>query len=204
MENTYVLWDEESKECAVIDPGCNSETEEKLLERFIAENKLHVKYLIATHGHLDHVAGCAFIKGKYNPEYLIPENDLPLHENAAEQAAAFRMKMKTPPKPDKYISEDLNLLLGAENLKFISTPGHTPGGFCIYVPYEGLCITEDVLFENSIGRTDLWGGDHELLIKSIMNKLFVLPDETIIYPGHGEKSTIGEEKSHNPFLKNLV
>jgi glyoxylase-like metal-dependent hydrolase (beta-lactamase superfamily II) len=200
QENTYLIWDDISKETAVVDPGCISEQEEKLLESFITDNNLVVKYLIATHCHLDHVAGCAFLKEKYNPEYYIPEEDLPLHQNAAQQASAFRIQMKNPPDPDKYITEETVLLLGNSKLEFIHTPGHTPGGYCIYMREENKCITADTLFNDSIGRTDLWGGDYETLIKSIDNKLFVLPDNTEIYPGHGDKSTIGREKKENPFF----
>lgn len=200
QENTYIIWDDESKEAAIVDPGCISEQEEKILESFIADNKLVVKYLIATHCHLDHVAGSAFIKGKYNPEYYIPEEDLPLHQNAVQQAAAFRVQLKTPPEPDKYITEETELLLGNSKLEFIHTPGHTPGGYCIYMREDNKCITADTLFYDSIGRTDLWGGDYDTLINSIVTKLFVLPDSTVIYPGHGNKSTIGREKRGNPFI----
>jgi glyoxylase-like metal-dependent hydrolase (beta-lactamase superfamily II) len=200
QENTYILWDNISRESAVIDPGCVSEQEEKIIESFISDNKLIVKYLIATHCHLDHVAGCAFIKAKYNPEYYIPEEDLPLHQNVAQQAAAFRITMKTPPDPDKFITEETSLLLGKNKLEFIHTPGHTPGGYCIYMREDNKCITGDTLFNDSIGRTDLWGGDYEMLINSIVNKLFVLPVNTEIFPGHGEKSTIGREKNESPFF----
>jgi len=201
QENTYIIWDKKSLESAVIDPGCVSGEEEKIVEKFIHDNKLVVKYLIATHCHLDHVAGCKFIKEKYNPEYYIPEEDLPLHQNASQQAAAFRIQINTPPAPDKYITEETTLLLGNIKLEFIHTPGHTPGGYCIYIREYNKCITSDVLFYDSIGRTDLWGGDYETLIKSITDKLFVLPDNTEIYPGHGEKSTIGREKKDNPFFR---
>jgi glyoxylase-like metal-dependent hydrolase (beta-lactamase superfamily II) len=201
LENTYLLWDDINKESAVIDPGCISKQEETVIESFISDNKLIVKYLIATHCHLDHVAGCAFIKEKYNPEYYIPEEDLPLHQNTGQQASAFRIQMKTPPDPDLFITEDTFLFLGKNKLEFIHTPGHTPGGYCIYLREDHKCISSDVLFNDSIGRTDLWGGDYETIIKSIVNKLFVLPDDTVIYPGHGEKSTIGREKNENPFFR---
>jgi len=201
QENTYIVWDDKTKETAIVDPGCIGEREERILESFIADNKLIVKYLIATHCHLDHVSGCAFIKEKYNPEYLIPEEDLPLHQNVMQQAAAFRITMKMPPDPDKFITEETTLLLGNNKLEFIHTPGHTPGGYCIYMKEDNKCITADTLFYNNIGRTDLWGGDYETLINSIVNKLLVLPDNTEIYPGHGDKSTIGREKKENSFLR---
>ncbi len=201
QENTFIIWDDKSKECAVIDPGCIGEQDENNIESFISNNNLIVKYLIVTHAHLDHIAGCAFIKEKYNAEYYLPEQDLPLHQNALQQAAAFKIKMRTPPDPDKFITEETILFLGESKLEFIQTPGHTPGGYCIYMREDNKCITSDTLFNDSIGRTDLWGGDYETLINSIVYKLLVLPDDTEIYPGHGEKSTIGREKRENPFLK---
>ena len=200
QENSYIIWDRISKECAVVDPGCITEQEEKVVESFIKDNKLVVKYLIVTHCHLDHVAGCTFIKEKYNSEYYIPEEDLPLHLNVPQQASAFRVNMKTPPEPDKFITEETTLSIGKNKLEFIHTPGHTPGGYCIYMREDNKCITGDTLFYDSIGRTDLWGGDYETLINSIVNKLMVLPDNTEIYSGHGDKSTIYREKKENPFF----
>jgi hydroxyacylglutathione hydrolase len=202
-ENTFVVWDEESKEGAVIDAGCSNVHEENKLDDHISGNNIVVKYLITTHGHLDHVLGNKFVKEKYNPEYYGPENDLPLMERMEIQAAAFGIEIIKPPIPKKYLAEDFTLNLGNSIMFFLSTPGHTPGEFCVYFKKEGICFTGDVLFRNSIGRTDLWGGDMTTLISSIKNKLFVLPDNVIIYPGHGESSKIGQEKSDNPFLNEL-
>jgi hydroxyacylglutathione hydrolase len=201
QENTYLVWDETTNECAVIDPGCSDETEEKNLENFISSNNLKVKYLLCTHCHIDHIIGCAFIKEKYNPAFFVPEHDLSFLHSAEHQASAFNLKIKTPPEPDKFITEDLVLYLGEKKLEFIFTPGHTPGEYCIYLKDEGHCITGDVLFKAGIGRTDLWGGSYDTLIQSITSKLFVLPDDVIIYPGHGENSNIGNEKKGNPFFK---
>jgi hydroxyacylglutathione hydrolase len=201
QENTYLLWDEITSECAVIDPGCYNETEEKNFANFIALNNLKVKYLLCTHCHIDHIIGCACIKEKYNPPFYVPELDLPLLQNAGQQASAFNLKLKPPPAHDNIITEDLVLYLGDKKLEFISTPGHTPGEYCIYLKDEKICITGDVLFKGSIGRTDLWGGDYDALMDSITNKLFTLPDDVTIYPGHGENSKIGIEKTQNPFFK---
>lgn len=199
-ENTIVLWDDETKEAAIIDPGTSSASEEKILSEFISSNKLQVKYLINTHCHIDHILGCSFIKEKYNPVFYVPEQDIPLLENAEQQAAMFGIDISKPPEPDKFITEDTELFLGNSKLKFLFTPGHTTGEYCIYLENEKICITGDVLFNESIGRTDLWGGDYNTLLKSIENKLLSLPDEVVIYPGHGENSTIGYEKQNNPFL----
>ena len=113
----------------------------------------------------------------------------------------FGLNLEEPPVPDRLISEDTDLSLGNSKLKFLFTPGHTPGEFCIYLKEDKICITGDVLFKEGIGRTDLWGGSYDTLIKSIETKLFSLPDDVKIYPGHGESSTIGHEKQNNPFLK---
>jgi len=199
-ENTIVLWDDETKEAAVIDPGTSSPDEETILSDFISSEKLKVKYLINTHCHIDHILGCEFVKEKFNPVYFIPKKDLPLLEHAQEQASMFDISLEKPPIPDELITEETELFIGRSKMKFLFTPGHTPGEFCIYLENEKICITGDVLFNESIGRTDLWGGDYDTLINSIQTKLFTLPDNVIIYPGHGESSTIGYEKQNNPFM----
>ena len=199
-ENTFVLWDDATLEGAIIDPGCSDSSEEKILESFISENSLTVKYLINTHCHIDHILGCEFVKLKYNPIYLAPELDIPLLQNATMQASFVGMDFSISLLPDEYITENKKLYLGKSELSFLFTPGHTPGEFCIYIPETKICITGDVLFNDSIGRTDLWGGNYNVLIQSINQKLLSLPDETVIYPGHGESSSIGREKKFNPFL----
>ncbi|HQF42608.1 MAG TPA: MBL fold metallo-hydrolase [Ignavibacteriaceae bacterium] len=203
-ENTIILWDDESLESAVIDPGCSNADEEKILADFIKSKNLKVKYLINTHCHIDHIFGCEFVKEKYNPEYLAPELDLPLIENASMQAGMLGIDFSISIRPDGFLSEDKKLRLGKFELEFLFTPGHTSGEFCIYIPSIKSCITGDVLFNESIGRTDLWGGDYDTLIQSIQEKLLTLPDETIIFPGHGQSSTIGKEKIYNPFLNHTV
>jgi len=203
-ENTFVIWDDESKETMIVDPGCYESYEEKHLEEFISENSLLVKYLINTHCHIDHIFGCRFVKDKFNVPYYAPEKDIPLIQNYDKQIEFVDIKFSAkPPMPDNILSEETKLKLGNAEPVFLFTPGHTPGEHCIYFPEDKICITGDVLFQNSIGRTDLWGGDYNTLIQSIENKLLTLPEDTIIYPGHGEESTIGEEKKYNPFLNEL-
>lgn len=199
-ENTLVLWDDKTKEAAVIDPGNSSLDEEKTLADFISSEDLKVKYLINTHCHIDHILGCKFIKEKYNPVYYAPEKDIPLLEHAQQQAQMFDIILDEPPKPDQLITETTELFLGNSKLVFLFTPGHTPGEYCIYLEEEKICITGDVLFNESIGRTDLWGGDYNTLINSIEKKLLILQDEVEIFPGHGATSTIGYERQNNPFL----
>ncbi|MBZ0199842.1 MAG: MBL fold metallo-hydrolase [Ignavibacteriaceae bacterium] len=199
-ENTFLLWDEETRETMIVDPGCSNRTEENELESFIFANKLLVKFLINTHCHIDHIIGCKFIADKYKPVYLIPKEDEPLLQNGKTQAAMFGIKLNEPPKPDDYLSEDKVLFLGSTSPKLLFTPGHTPGEYCLYFGEEKLCLTGDVLFQGSVGRTDLWGADTVALMNSIRTKLYTLPDDVVIYPGHGETSTIGDEKKSNPFV----
>jgi glyoxylase-like metal-dependent hydrolase (beta-lactamase superfamily II) len=201
-ENTFVLWDAESLESAIVDPGCSDTSEENELENFITNNNLKVKYLINTHCHIDHILGCEFVKIKFNPTYYAPELDIPLLQNAKMQASFVGIDFSISILPDEYLTENKKLYLGKSELSFLFTPGHTPGEFCIHIKDIKTCISGDVLFFDSIGRTDLWGGNYDTLIKSINEKLFTLPDETIIYPGHGDSSSIGREKNLNPFLNN--
>ena len=200
MENTFIVWDEKSLQAAVVDPGMSDEAEEDELNSFIEENSLIVKFLINTHCHVDHILGCGFVKEKYNPVYYIPEKDLPLYNHAEKQAEMFGISINKLPEFDKYLTEDDKIILGSESFSNLFTPGHTPGEYCLYFNESNFCITGDVLFRESIGRTDLYGGDYDTLIESIKTKLFSLPDNIIIYPGHGDQSTIGYEKLNNPFL----
>ena len=199
-ENTIILWDDETKQAAVVDPGNSTPEENDMLSEFIISENLIIKYLINTHCHIDHILGCKFVKDKFNPIYLVPEHDIPLLEHSTQQAQMFDIKISKPPEPDELISEETELFLGNSKLKFLFTPGHTPGEVCIYLEKEKICITGDVLFNESIGRTDLWGGNYDQLIESINTKLLSLPDDVTIYPGHGETSTIGYEKQNNPFI----
>lgn len=137
---------------------------------------------------------------KFYPEFYAPEKDLFLLDLMKEVAASYGVEFEESPKPDFYIEENLDLKIGGSKMKFIFTPGHTPGEYSIYLPEEKLCFTGDVLFQESIGRTDLWGGNYDQLINSIKTGLLTLPDDAVIYPGHGESSTIGREKEINPFL----
>ena len=199
-ENTFVLWDDETKESAIIDPGVYSSDEQITLTDFITNQKLNIKFLINTHCHIDHILGCKFVKEKFNPVYYAPEKDILLLENSVMQAQMFDINFEEPPSPDKLINDEIELFLGDSKIVFLFTPGHTPGEYCLYLEKEKICITGDVLFKEGIGRTDLWGGDYDALINSIENKLFSLPDDVKIYPGHGDESTIGYEKQYNPFL----
>lgn len=199
-ENTYIIWDETTNQAAVIDPGCIYESEEIILDDFIASGKLVIKYIINTHCHLDHIFGNAYIKQKYGAELLAAREDEFLIGMLLKQAAGFGLTAIESPLPDKYLDENMKIEIGDSEGKFLFTPGHSPGGYCIYFPQNNFCITGDVLFRDGIGRSDLWGGDSRTLMKSIADKLLTLPDSVTIFPGHGEKSTIGFEKLNNSFL----
>jgi len=200
QENTYIIWDDKSHNAAVIDPGCYLHEEEKILSDYISENELCVKYLLNTHCHIDHIFGNNFVFNKYKPEFIAPEYDKPLLEAGLKQAEMFNLKLNESPSPDRYFVEGEEIVLASLSISPIFTPGHTPGEFSLYIKSEKICVTGDVLFLEGIGRTDLWGGNYEQLLNSIKFKLFTLPGETIIYPGHGDKSTIGYEMNHNPFM----
>lgn len=200
-ENTYLIWDENSKTAAVIDPGCNSPEEEKALREAIHNNSLQLKYLINTHCHIDHILGNAFIKKNFDVLFMAPEKDLFMLELMRDIAHQYGVILEASPKPDNFISEEEKLQLGSFEGRFLFTPGHSPGEYCLYFEKEKVCFTGDVLFKGSIGRTDLWEGNFEQLIESIRTKLFILPDDVKIFPGHESQSTIGTEKKSNPFLK---
>lgn len=201
FENTFLIIDDASTEAIIVDPGCYNQEEEQVLSEFILSNGLRLKYLINTHCHLDHIFGCQFIKENYDTLYLAPEEDLPLLKNAVMQAEMFGVEIRKPPLPDKFLSENLVITLNKSDIKFIFTPGHTPGEYCLYLEKEKILISGDVLFKESIGRTDLWGGDYDTLINSINEKLLTLPDDVLVYPGHGDETTIGYEKIYNPFFR---
>ncbi|MFQ5532708.1 MAG: MBL fold metallo-hydrolase, partial [Candidatus Methylomirabilales bacterium] len=146
----------------------------------------------------DHVCGNAFFKAKTGAPVLIHPEDVPLMRQAAQQALAFGFQVPAPPPPDRLLNEGDEVTMGESRLRVFHTPGHTPGGICLYG--EGVVFVGDTLFSGSVGRTDMPGGSYEILLSSIRSKLLSLPDETAVYPGHGPSTTIGEERIHNPFL----
>jgi glyoxylase-like metal-dependent hydrolase (beta-lactamase superfamily II) len=199
-ENTYIVYDNDTREAAVIDPGCYDDIEKKKLMDTIDENQLIIKYLVNTHCHIDHIFGNSFIKEKYNPVFIAPEEDFFLLDLMVEQGNLYGTPLSPSPNPDQFITESMKFCLGNLCGKFLHVPGHSPGGYCLYFGSEKICFTGDVLFKGSVGRTDLWRGDFDILIKSIRDKLFTLPDDVKILPGHESYSTIGYEKSNNQFL----
>lgn len=198
-ENTYVLFDE-TNECVIIDAGCYDESEEYELLQFIQLKKLKPVALLQTHCHIDHVLGCNFVFEKFGLQPLIHQNELVIMNVAKEYAQMFGIAMKDAPAPIISFNDGGTFVFGNTTLNLILAPGHSPGSICFYHQASNSLIGGDVLFQLSIGRTDLPMGDHVALINSITQKLFVLPEQTTVYPGHGPTTTIGYEKEHNPFL----
>jgi hydroxyacylglutathione hydrolase len=198
-ENTYLLYHSINKEALILDPGNTDSGENEILTDFITRNELKLKYIVVTHSHIDHVLGVKFLQQKFKTLFLAPEQDMPLLENVREQAAMFGLTAELLPVPDEFL-ETAEVSLGDITGKFLFTPGHTPGEHCLYFESDKILFSGDVLFKESIGRTDLWGGNYNLLINSITGTLLELPGDVKVYPGHGDETTIEHEKNNNPFL----
>ena len=197
--NTYILSDE-TGECIIIDAGMQGEDEEGVITEYIDRHKLKPVMLVLTHAHIDHILGNSYVTDKYNIELFAHAESAPFLENAISYASTFGLTLDKVKEIDKFIGEEKDLCFGNSTLKVLYTPGHANGSVCFYSENDKFVITGDVLFNQSIGRTDLPTGDYDLLQKSIWEKLFILPDETVAYPGHGPETTIGSEKINNPFV----
>lgn len=200
--NTYLVFDPESKECAIIDPGMSTREEEKSIENFIADKGLKLTQIINTHLHIDHVAGIPFLREKYGAPVLAHEGDAFLGEGIAEQARMFGLNLPIDNiEVTQYIKAGDVIKIGSGELRVISVPGHSKGSVALYDPESKLLFSGDALFKGSIGRTDLPGGDYKELIDSIESELLTLPDDTVVLSGHGPATTLGQEKRTNPFLQ---
>lgn len=192
--NCYIVFDDETKEGMVIDPGDEGER----IYQEIEKNNLHVKYIVDTHGHGDHIGANQYLKEKTQAELLIHLEDAPMLTDAAKNLSIYMGYQINKPAADRMLKDGDILEIGKEKFTVLHTPGHTRGGICLYS--GDICFTGDTLFQYSIGRTDFPGGSYEEIINSIKSKLLTLDDETIVFPGHGPKTTIGNEKKNNPFL----
>ena len=199
QENTFVLSDE-TGECIIVDPGCYEPHEREELESFISSRGLKPVRLVNTHCHIDHVLGNRFVQDTYNLQLELSMLEIPLLNAVAEYGSQFGIHCEASKEPFAFLAEGEAVTFGTTSLALLHTPGHSPGGMCLYHEKEKVIVAGDVLFQMSIGRTDLPGGDYDTLIASIREKLFVLPDDVTVYPGHGPSTTIGYEKQHNPFL----
>ncbi len=199
-ENTYILYNE-SKQCIIIDPGCYFEEENDQLKGFITQNELNPTQLLNTHCHLDHVFGNKMISETYQLTLQMHEKEKPVLAYAPTSGLMYNMPFDNYVGDFILLKEGDTVLLGQDELKVIEVPGHSPGSICFYCAKQNFLIGGDVLFQGSIGRTDLPLGDHETLLLHIKNKLLVLPEETVVHSGHGLPTTIGAEKANNPYLQ---
>ncbi len=197
--NTFVLYDD-TKECVIVDPGCLNTRENNILYDFIQSASLKPVLVINTHCHLDHVAGNKFIKETFNIPIYAHKDELSNLEQADAIGSSYGMPICTPPNVDKFIDESEDIKFGHSTLKILHVPGHSLGSIALFSEEDKFVIAGDVLFNGSIGRTDLNGGSLDELLDSIKNKLFTLKDEVTVYPGHGPSTTIGKELRSNPFL----
>lgn len=199
QENTYLLYDS-TGECLIFDPGCYDSHEEQVLVHFIEKEGLKPVKLINTHAHIDHVFGNDFVFRKYGLRPWLHKLDLPILQNLEAVGKMYGVNATPSPEPEGFLDENDIVRFGATELKLFFTPGHSPGSLCFYNEDSRMLIAGDVLFQLSIGRTDLPGGDHGTLIESITEKLMKLPDDVTVFPGHGPTTTIGFERKNNPFI----
>ena len=199
--NTYILWDDISKDATIIDPGMVNDSEQKIIDQFIEKNNLKLSHLVNTHMHIDHAFGVQYMKNRYNLKFECNIDDQFLAQRLNEQAAMFGLPISIE---ELQIDVDLKngdvIYVGDEELRILHVPGHSPGSIVLYAPQSSFIISGDVLFNSSIGRTDLPGGSYPQLISAINEKLMTLPEDVIVYPGHGNETSIGQEKSNNPYL----
>ena len=200
QEKTYVIFNEKDA-CCIIDPGCYFPNERAALQEFIEQQHLTPRLLLNTHCHLDHVFGNKFVYDTWGLPLHLHEKEQPVLARAPESGLKWGMPFENYRGDLSFLIPGKHVTLDEDELTILFLPGHSPGSVGFYCKKQGFLIGGDVLFQNSIGRTDLPGGDHETLLRSIREQLWPLPDATVVYPGHGEPTTIGWEKKHNPFLK---
>ena len=200
-ENTFIVSDS-TNDCIIIDPGCYSNDEKNILKKYIEDNNLNPVKLINTHCHIDHILGNKFVARTWGLNLETHQNDIELLENSAEIARLYGfIDYEKSPSTTQFLNEGDIVEFGNSKLKILYTPGHAPGHISLYSKEEKFIISGDVLFKSSIGRTDLPGGDFNVLIESIITKILCLDDDTVVYCGHGPTTTVGYERVNNPFLK---
>ncbi|RMG69388.1 MAG: MBL fold metallo-hydrolase [Nitrospirae bacterium] len=194
--NTYIIYDSSSKDAMIIDPG----DEPDRIEEIIKTEALSVRYIVCTHAHFDHVGAVPELKKSTEAEVLIHQDEMEIYEAARDMAAFWGYDIEPLPKPDRFLKEGDTVKIGSLSFSVMHTPGHSPGGICLYG--EGVVITGDTLFAGSVGRTDFHGGSLPAL-KESFKRLMKLPAETVVLPGHGPKSTIKEEQENNFFIQEV-
>ncbi len=199
--NCYICYDPETLDGILIDPGAVTDEEKLMITNFVSSNAINLTCIVNTHGHVDHVLGNQFAKNTFGKEIFINEDDAFLLESTREQARFFGLEVPEPPEPDKNIKEGDELKFGKSVFRVIKTPGHSPGSICLINDEAKSVICGDLIFKNSVGRTDIPGGNYKVLLSSISDKLFrEVADDYQLFPGHLESTVVGEEKQFNPFL----
>ncbi|MEM1990646.1 MAG: MBL fold metallo-hydrolase [Candidatus Bathyarchaeia archaeon] len=198
----YIVVCQETLEALVVDPGFSEYEGKNILEE-IKKSGFHVKYVVNTHGHADHISGNFMVKETTGAKIIIHYKDAEMLNDPLKNLSVMMGLIITSPPPDILVQDGDKISVGSLEFMVIHTPGHTPGSIALHCKKEKVLFTGDTLFEGSVGRTDLPGASHEMLIQSIRGKLLSLPDETIVYPGHGEDTTIGRERRWNPFITSL-
>ncbi len=199
LENTYLLWDE-TGDCIIIDPGCYAAEERQAMLQFIEGNDLKVVLLLNTHCHIDHVLGNKWVMETFNVPFWTHKKEVVVLDTLVNVGKMYGFFVEPSPAPGRFLEEGDEVTFGKAKLSVLFTPGHSPGSISFFAADEQFVIGGDVLFQSSIGRTDLPGGSYRLLMESIMQKLMVLPDEVVVYSGHGPSTTIGIERRNNPFI----
>lgn len=198
QSNCYLVYDEAGLDAVVIDPG----DEPERIYRSVREKHLKVAAIVCTHAHFDHVGAVGRLRQKTGAPVLLHAEDLELFSRADEQGAIWGFRIEQPPKPDSFVSEGDAITAGAVTLRVLHTPGHSPGGICLYAEAEGVVFTGDTIFAGSIGRTDFKGGDIEALKRSF-RRIINLPEKTQLFPGHGNWTTVGDERETNFFMREI-
>lgn len=193
--NCYIVWDDRVKEGVIIDPGEDAH----IILRMVKELDIEIKYILVTHGHFDHVAAVAALKRETKVEFLAHKGDFFFIEDGENAARRWGFEIEQPPKPDRFIEDGDTIEIGGFELEVLHTPGHSPGSVSFL--HDRMVFGGDTLFQGNTGRTDLRMGSFEELAKSIKTRLYTLPDDTIVYTGHGPITTVGEEKKYNPFVR---
>jgi glyoxylase-like metal-dependent hydrolase (beta-lactamase superfamily II) len=199
-----VVWSEETSECAIIDAGNSDTKENKILHDFIQENGLRPTLLLGTHAHIDHVFGNWFVKQHWDCPYLLHELDLEMLDRSKNMSSLWNLPYTESPLPDEFLHHGDFINIGNEKLEIRFVPGHAPGHVVFVNHKDRWVVGGDTLFRGSIGRTDLPGGDHALLLEKIQSELFNLPEDFIVFSGHGPETNIGFEKQNNPYFLNAL
>ena len=203
-ENCYILWNGKGSDAAIVDPGMTDAAEREAVDKFIAENELRVVKVLLTHQHADHILSAHYLAEKYAVDICASAADGMLGARLPEQVAMFGLQCRCEPLSATCMLRGGDTIsLNGEVINVLEVPGHSPGGLAFYLPESGCVFVGDSLFMRSIGRTDLPGGDYDTLIQSVRTRLLTLPDATVVYPGHGEATEIGDERRCNPFLCGL-